>query len=63
LFLIPGTAVRAKQGAYGVEQEGKVMFVGGHEIDGGNRMGGGGRWSGWSFAYLTAQFLDLFGRN
>lgn len=30
LFLIPGAAVRAKQGAYGVQKQRKVMFISGH---------------------------------
>ena len=32
LFLVPWTAVGAKQGTYGMEQQGKVVFVGGHKM-------------------------------
>jgi hypothetical protein len=33
LFLIPRTSIRAKQGADGMQEQGKVMFVSGHGVD------------------------------
>jgi hypothetical protein len=32
LFLVPGATVRAKKGLYGVEQEGKMMFIAWHGV-------------------------------